>query len=77
MIEVKRRKNESFESLMRRFRKQVQLSGTVLQAKKIQHRKAQKSKNVVRESTLTRLKRKNVMEYMAKIGKTPEQTGRK
>lgn len=71
MIEVKRRKNESFESLMRRFRKQVQLSGTVLQAKKIQYRKAHKSKNVVRASTLTRLKRKGVMEYMAKIGKTP------
>lgn len=71
MIEVKRRKNESFESLVRRFRKQVQLSGTVLQAKKVQYRKSQKSKNVVRESALKRLKQKDVMDYMTKIGKAP------
>lgn len=71
MIEVKRRKNESFESLVRRFRKQMQLSGTTLQAKKIQYRKGHKSKNVVRASTLIRLKRRGVMDYMAKIGKTP------
>ncbi|OGH61910.1 MAG: hypothetical protein A2848_00020 [Candidatus Magasanikbacteria bacterium RIFCSPHIGHO2_01_FULL_50_8] len=71
MIEVKRRKNESFESLVRRFRKQMQLSGTTLQAKKVQYHKSHKSKNVVRASTLIRLKRKGVMEYLTKIGKTP------
>ncbi|MCX6780920.1 MAG: 30S ribosomal protein S21 [Candidatus Magasanikbacteria bacterium] len=73
MIEVKKRKNESFESLMRRFRKQVQQSGTMLQAKKVQYRKSHKSKNTVRASTLTRLKRKGTMEYLEKIGKTPSE----
>lgn len=71
MIEVKKRKNESFESLMRRFRKQVQQSGIVLQAKKVQYRKSHKSKNTVRASTLIRLKRKNTLAYLEKIGKTP------
>ncbi len=69
MIEVKRRKSESFESLMRRFRKQVQMSGKMIQAKKIQYRKAQKSKNVERGSTLLRLKRKASLEYQQKVGK--------
>lgn len=71
MIEVKKRKNESFESLMRRFRKQVQQSGVVLQAKKVQYRKSHKSKNTVRASTLIRLKRKDTLAYLEKIGKTP------
>lgn len=69
MIQVKRRKNESFESLMRRFRKQVQMSGNSIQAKKVQHRRAQKSENVERASTLTRLKRKSILDYYQKIGK--------
>ncbi len=69
MIEVKRRKSESFESLMRRFRKQVQMSGKMLQAKKVQYHKSHKSKNVVRESTLLRLKRRALLEYKQKVGK--------
>lgn len=73
MIEVKRRKNESFESLMRRFRKQVQQSGVVLQAKKVQYHKSHKSKNIQRASTLIRLKKKDTMEFLSKIGKTPSE----
>lgn len=69
MIEVKRRKNESFESLMRRFRKQVQMSGKTLQAKKVQFRAAHKSENVQRASTLVRLKRKALIAYQQKVGK--------
>lgn len=69
MIEVKRRKGESFESLLRRFRKQMQSSGTLIQAKKIQYRRGGKSKNLQRASTLVRLARKQVLAYKEKVGK--------
>ncbi len=70
MLEVKRKKNESFESLMRRFRKQVQMSGKTLQAKKVQFRRPVKSENIERASTLIRLKRKALITYQQKVGKT-------
>ena len=35
MTEVKRKDNESFESLLRRFKNRVQKSGRLLQARKI------------------------------------------
>lgn len=69
MIDVKRRKGESFESLMRRFRKQMQMSGTVLQVKKTQFRRKRKSDNLVRASTLLGLKRKSKIEFLQKTGK--------
>lgn len=69
MIDVKRRKGESFESLMRRFRKQMQMSGTVLQVKKTQFRRKHKSENLVRASTLLGLKRKSKIEFLQKTGK--------
>lgn len=70
MIEVKRRKGESFESLMRHFRKQIQMSGSVLQVKKTQFRRKHKSKNLVRVSTLLGLKRQSKIEFLQKTGKT-------
>lgn len=74
MFELKRRKGESFETLVRRFRKQAQMSGRVLQAKKIQFHKKKKSKNLERASTLLRLRRKSKIEYLTKIGATIPKT---
>jgi hypothetical protein len=54
---------------MRRFRKQVQMSGNSIQAKKVQHRRPDKSENVERASTLVRLKRRSILDYYQKIGK--------
>ena len=69
MAIVKRRKGESFDGFMRRFRKRIQESGKVLQAKKVQFRRPDKSKNLLRKSALVRLKERERREYLMKVGK--------
>ena len=58
MIDVKRRKNETFDALLRRFQRRVQSSGTIIQAKKIRFHKKDGSKNKRRESALFREEKK-------------------
>jgi ribosomal protein S21 len=69
---IKRRKNESFESYMRRVKKIWQQSGKVLQVKKTQFYIGDKSKNMRRKSALHRLDVASKMEYLKKIGRLPE-----
>lgn len=81
MSEIKRRKNESFESYMRRVKKRWQQSGKVLQVKKIQYYQGAKSRNVRRKSALHRLAMAEKFAYLKKIGRLPEEfvkkTGRR
>lgn len=74
MVEAKRRRNETFDSLLRRFSKKIQQSGKLLQAKKVRYFTKPKSKNLKRVSTLHRLKIKEQKEYLRKVGKLPEET---
>ena len=74
MSEIKRKKNESFEGFMRRVKKRWKQSGKVLQVKKIQHFKKDKSKNMRKKSALHRLDVSTKMEYLEKIGRLPEET---
>jgi len=69
----KRRKNESFESFMRRVKKRSQQSGKILQVKKIQFYETEKSRNARKSSALHRIKVKTKMEYLKKIGRLPEE----
>ena len=69
MTEVKRKKGESFESLLRRFSRRVQQSGKIIQAKKIRFRQEIKSDNKKRESALRRETLKTKREYMVKTGR--------
>lgn len=73
MAGIKRRKNESFESYMRRVKKVWQQSGKVLQVKKTQFFTNQKSKNMRRKSALHRMAVADKMEYLKKIGRLPEE----
>jgi ribosomal protein S21 len=73
--EVKRKRGETFESLMRRFSRRVQQSGKLLQAKKIRFHTKDKSKNLQRASALRREEIKQKREYLKKIGKLKEETG--
>jgi len=58
--EVKRKRGETFESMMRRFSRRVQQSGKLLQAKKIRFHTSEKSRNLQKASALRREKsRKN------------------
>ena len=71
MSEVKRKKGESFESFMRRVKRQWQQSGKILQVKKIQYFNPPKSKNVQRKSAIVRARTTAKLNYLRKVGKLP------
>ena len=72
MAETKRKKGESFESLLRRFKKKIQQSGVLLQSRKIRYYERPKSKNKRRNDTLRRLEINSEREYLKKIGRLKE-----
>lgn len=77
MAEVKRKKGESFESLIRRFSKKVQQSGRVLQVRKIRFHAKDKNKTSVRSAAARRQEITAKREYLKKIGKLPDDTYRR
>ncbi len=77
MSEVKRRKGESFESLLRRFQRRMHESGRLIQAKKVRFRKRQLSQTKKRQSAIHRLRKKQKIEYLARIGKLPPEKTRR
>lgn len=68
MVEVKRKKGESFEGLLRRFSRRLQQSGKVLSARKLRFHEADPNKNALKRSALRRDKIKQKREYLIKIG---------
>lgn len=76
MVEVKRRKGESFDSLLRRFNRRVQQSGRLLEARKIRFHSKDPNKTKVRESALHRLTAKAKREYLMKVGQYVEEERR-
>lgn len=73
MVEVKRKKGESFEALLRRFSRRIQQSGRVLQAKKVRFHQPEKNKNAQRDAALRRQYLSARREYMLKSGKLKEE----
>ncbi|MBI4215150.1 MAG: 30S ribosomal protein S21 [Parcubacteria group bacterium] len=80
MSEVKRKKGETFESLLRRFNKKILQSGKLLQARKIRFYTRPISKDKRRVLALRRKELRVQREYLQKIGKLEEErttTGRR
>jgi len=73
MTEVKRKEGESFESLLRRFNNRVQMSGRMLQAKKIRFLKPEGNKTRKKVAALKREGIKEKINYMLKSGKIKEE----
>ncbi|RJQ30412.1 30S ribosomal protein S21 [Candidatus Parcubacteria bacterium] len=73
MVEVKKKKVESFESLLRRFHKKLQQSGLILQTKKIRYFERPKSKTKIKREALRRIEIKSERDYLRKIGKLKEE----
>jgi len=73
MAEAKRKKGETFESLLRRFNKKMMQSGKVLQAKKIRFLDKEPNKNLSKKLALRRQEIKAKKEYLKKIGKLSEE----
>ncbi len=72
MLEVKKKDNESFESLLRRFTRKTIQSGKILQAKKVRFHQKPKTKRETKESALRREKLLKQREYLKRIGKLDE-----
>lgn len=73
MAEVKRKKSETFESLIRRFNKKVQESGRLIQTRKIRYYESKKNKNQLRSAAARREEIGRKREYLKKIGKLVEE----
>lgn len=77
MIEVKRKKSETFDSLLRRFQRRMQSSGKVLQAKKIRFHEKDMNRNKRRQSALRREQKRQTFAYLLKTGQLKEEAPRK
>lgn len=73
MVEVKRKKSESFESLLRRFSRRLQQSGRALEARKIRFHTDKPNKNKQRASALRRMQIREKREYLLRIGQLKDE----
>ncbi len=73
MAEVKSKKGESFESLLRRFNRRIIQSGKILQAKKIRFFIKTQNKNAKKASALRRKEIREKRDYLRKIGKLTDE----
>jgi small subunit ribosomal protein S21 len=69
LVEVKRKDNESFESLLRRFNRKIQQSGVLVRARKIRFFEPTKSRNLLREDAARRAENREKREELKKLGK--------
>lgn len=74
MVEVKRKKGEPFDALLRRFQNRFRQSGTAQEQKKEGRRyySGGKNRNQRRESALRREQQKERYAYLAKTGQLKE-----
>lgn len=70
-VEVKRKKSESTESLLRRFRERVKQSGIQYRAKQVMFHTRPESKIKKKQSALRRKDVQGKREYLKRIGKLP------
>lgn len=69
LVEVKRKDNESFESLLRRFNRKIQQSGVLIRARRIRFFQEPKSRNLQRVAARRRAKIRAEKEELKKQGK--------
>lgn len=72
MIEVNRKRGETFESMLRRFSRRLQLSGKIKEAKKGRFYVSPKNKTETKRSALRRLELQRHYDKLKKLGKLPE-----
>lgn len=73
MAEVKAKKGESFDSLLRRFNRKILMSGRLIQAKKVRFHAEPKTKLELRRSALHRAKTRAMREWQIKTGLVTEE----
>lgn len=69
LVEVKRKENESFDSLLRRFNRKIQQSGVLVRARKTRFFEPVKSRNLQRSTAIRRGELRELREEMKRIGR--------
>ena len=69
MVEVRRKDNESFESLLRRFNRKIQQSGVLVRARRTRFFEPNRSRNLLREDAARRAVNREKREELKKMGK--------
>ena len=77
MVEVKRKRGESFEAMMRRFSRRIQLSGKIRHAKKIRFHQSKRNETEVKNTALRRVELARHYDKLKKLGQLPEKEERK
>ena len=68
MVEVKRKKGENFDSLLRRFQRRIQQSGNSIEVRGRRFRQSPRNKNYIHKSALRRERKRQQYEYLYKTG---------
>lgn len=76
MVEVKKKDNESFDNLLRRFNRKVQQSGVLVRARKTRFFEPGKSRNLQRAAAQRRSELKVVREELKRLGKPVKKYGK-
>ena len=66
---MKKKENESFENLLRRFNRKIQQSGVLIRARKTRYFEPNKSRNLIRASAQRRSVLREEREELKKLGK--------
>jgi len=73
MVEVKRKKNETFDALLRRFNRRFQSSGKQIESKRRRFREDDPNKNQRRDSALRRVTKGSEYAYLLKTGQLKDE----
>lgn len=73
MVEVKRKKNETFDALLRRFQRRFQSSGNQRETKRRRFHDSGKNKNQRNASALRRVTMGEKYNYLTKTGQLKEE----
>lgn len=71
--EIKRKKGETFEAMLRRFNKRIIQSGKIIEAKKSRYRSKDPNRNLQKRSALYKKKVRAEKEYLSKTGQLKEE----
>lgn len=69
LVEVKKKENESFDSLLRRFNRKIQQSGVLVRARKTRFFEPTKSRNLQRTNAIRRSELREIREEMKRTGR--------
>jgi small subunit ribosomal protein S21 len=77
LVEVKKKDNESFDSLLRRFNRKIQQSGVLIRARRIRFFEPPKSRNLQKVAARRRAQIRQQKEELKKLAKPVKKFGRR